>query len=104
MGSDTTKPARRAKAKLWITGPPNKNNAVVVSTTFPRLIDVRERVSLMESTAPVLICLPCTSPFLVLDSNLWQTFAALVEIANLYQRWPQFDRTLNHTDGIVHDP
>ena len=51
-----------------------------------------------------VLCLPRGSPFLVLDPNLRQTFAALVEIANFDQRWPQLDRAFDHADDVIHDP
>src|SRR5438270_521456 len=36
--------------------------------------------------------------------DLWQALTALVEVAYFDQRRPQFDRTLDHADDIVHDP
>jgi hypothetical protein len=64
----------------------------------------RESCRVRGSAAGFLVFFPCASSLLVFDSNLRQTFTALVEIANFYQRWPQFDRTFDHTDDVVHDP
>src|ERR1035437_8307362 len=41
---------------------------------------------------------------LILYSNLWKLLLVLVEVTNFHQRWPQFQRRLDHTHHIIHNP
>ena len=43
------------------------------------------------------------SLFLVLDPDLREALAALMEVADLHQRRPQLNRAFDHADDVVHD-